>query len=235
MKTSFALEMGTDSIGWSVLDIDSNNEPVRIVDAGVRIFSDGREPKSGASLAEGRRVARGMSRRRERYKARRKAVLRTLTAYGLMPDDRAARLALVAETNDRQFASIAQDVYALRARALSEKLEPHFIGRALFHLNQRRGFKSNRKTDSRDNEQGMIAKGIAELEARLNGRTLGQYLYEKRGTDPKRRGQVRVRPHMEVNEKGATSPPMGFIRSAPCWKRSSMRSGRRRRRFIPIF
>lgn len=205
-----AFDIGTNSIGWGVLDLNAEKVPVGVVDAGVRIYSDGREPKSGASLAEGRRVARGMARRRDRYKARRKAVIRTLIEYGLMPDDPAARRALVAETNDKKSGFVPADVYALRARALSEKLPLHHFGRALFHLNQRRGFKSNRKADSRDNEQGMIATGIAELEARLAGRTLGQYLHDMRGTDPHARGQVRVRPHMALNEKGREVAVYGF-------------------------
>ncbi|ODT66196.1 MAG: type II CRISPR RNA-guided endonuclease Cas9 [Pelagibacterium sp. SCN 63-23] len=210
MAKSFAFDMGTNSIGWAVLGLDSAGDPDSIEGAGVRIFSDGREPKSGASLAEGRRIARGMSRRRERYKARRKALIRTLGDYGLMPLERAARRALVAETNDRSFGLVAQDVYALRARALVEKLPPYHLGRALFHLNQRRGFKSNRKTDGRDNELGMIATGIAALDAQLNGRTLGQYLHEMRGADPRQRGQVRVRPHLEINDKGREIAAYGF-------------------------
>src|SRR5690606_24944377 len=101
--------------------------------AGVRIFSDGREAKSGNSLAEGRRLVRAMARRRDRYKRRRKAVLRTLTEYGLMPRDPQARAALVAETNDAKSEEQANDVYALRARALDQKLPLFHIGRALFH------------------------------------------------------------------------------------------------------
>ena len=151
---TFAFDLGTNSIGWAVLRLDHSDEPASIVDAGTRIYADGREPKSGTSLAEGRRTARGMSRRRDRYKRRRRVVLNTLIEYGLMPDTEEARKALVAETNDKRFGEIAGDVYTLRARALREKLPAYQLGRALFHLNQRRGFKSNRKTDSRDNEQG---------------------------------------------------------------------------------
>lgn len=87
MQKSFAFDIGTNSIGWCVLELDALNDPIHIIDAGVRIFSDGREPKSGASLAEGRRLARGMARRRDRYKRRRKAVIRTLIEYGLMPGE----------------------------------------------------------------------------------------------------------------------------------------------------
>ena len=41
----------------------------------------------------------------------------------------------------------------LRARGLDENLAPHELGRALFHLNQRRGFKSNRRADRRADGQ----------------------------------------------------------------------------------
>lgn len=196
MDNLLAFDLGTNSLGWCVFGIDSTRGPVSILQAGVRIFSDGREPKSGNSLAEGRRVARGMARRRDRYKRRRKAVLRTLTEYGLMPADPRARADLVAETNDAAPGAVARDVYALRARALDEKLPLHHLGRALFHLQQRRGFKSNRKADRKDNEKGAIAVGADRLDIamkREGARTLGEFLARRRGSDPANWGNVRVR------------------------------------------
>lgn len=207
--SAFSFDIGTNSIGWAVLRLDEHGEPYRIIDAGVRIYSDGREPKSGTSLAEGRRVARGMARRRDRYKRRRRAVLNTLAEYGLMPDTAEARRALVAETNDRKAGTIAADVYALRARALDEKLPLPHLGRALFHLNQRRGFKSNRKTDRRDNDQGKIAAGISRLDARLReagARTLGEFLHMQRLGG----GWVRVRPSRIPAGEGKEEEGYGF-------------------------
>lgn len=183
----FSFDMGTNSLGWCVLRLDAKGQPDKIADAGVRIFSDGREPKSGNSLAEGRRVARGMARRRDRYKRRRKAVIRTLVEYGLMPADAHARKALLAETNDRSpkdaVGRALTDVYNLRARALDEELPLFHIGRALFHLNQRRGFKSNRKADKRSNEKGAIELGANRLREKMDeagARTLGQFLAKRR-------------------------------------------------------
>lgn len=184
---SFAFDLGSNSLGWCVLGLDAKGVPDRIVDGGVRIFSDGREPKSGNSLAEGRRTARGMARRRDRYKRRRNAVLRTLTEYGLMPAEPRARQALLAETNDRSPKETVEralaDVYNLRARALSEKLPLHHVGRALFHLNQRRGFKSNRKADRKSNEKGAIEIGAIRLQQKMTeagARTLGHFLAMRR-------------------------------------------------------
>lgn len=159
------LDVGTNSIGWSLIEDDA-----RIIDIGVRIFSDGRDPQSGTSLAVDRREARSARRRRDRYIGRRSAFLEALVAHGLMPAD-ADEAKLVA----------ALDPYVLRAKALDEKLTPHEIGRALFHLNQRRGFKSNRKAERKtnDSEDGKIASGARALDqamAEEGADTLGQFL-----------------------------------------------------------
>jgi CRISPR-associated endonuclease Csn1 len=208
-NVQFAFDIGTNSIGWTVFALTWRGEPYRLIDAGVRIYSDGREPKSGTSLAEGRRVARGMARRRDRYKRRRRAVLNTLAEYGLMPNTVEARRALVAETNDRKAGEIAANVYALRARALDEKLPLHHLGRALFHLNQRRGFKSNRKTDRRDNDQGKIAAGISRLGEAIaaeGARTLGEFLHMQRSSGR----WVRVRPSRIAVGGGKEEEGYGF-------------------------
>ncbi|MCP3736578.1 type II CRISPR RNA-guided endonuclease Cas9 [Sphingomonas sp. RP10(2022)] len=159
------LDIGTNSIGWCLIEDD-----VRIVAIGSRIFSDGRDPKSGASLAVDRRAARAMRRRRDRYLRRRSVFLENLIRFGLMPAD-VDEAKLLAE----------RDPYDLRARALHERLEPGEIGRALFHLNQRRGFQSNRKAErgQKDSEDGKIASGARELDqamAEAGADTLGQFL-----------------------------------------------------------
>jgi len=175
------LDIGTNSIGWCLIKDDN-----RILGIGVRIFADGRDAKSGASLAVDRRAARSMRRRRDRYLGRRSAFLKALIEHGLMPAD-ADEAKLVAE----------RDPYELRARALHQRLEPHEIGRALFHLNQRRGFKSNRKAERRqkDNDEGKIASGAKALDramAEAGADTLGQFLA---GRDEKR-----VRMHGESQQ-----------------------------------
>ena len=76
------LDIGTNSIGWCLIEDDRH-----IVDIGVRIFSDGRDPQSGTSLAVDRRKARSARRRRDRYIGRRSAFLEALVEHGLMPAD----------------------------------------------------------------------------------------------------------------------------------------------------
>ena len=46
-------------------------------------------------------------------------------------------------------------------------MNPHELGRALFHLNQRRGFKSNRKADQDSGESGVIKEASEALEAQM--------------------------------------------------------------------
>ncbi|MPT47923.1 MAG: type II CRISPR RNA-guided endonuclease Cas9 [Sphingobium sp.] len=160
------LDIGSNSIGWCLIDDKEGN----IVDIGVRIFPNGRDPQSGTSLAVDRREARSARRRRDRYLGRRSAFFDTLVAHGLMP----------ADTDEARLIA-AKDPYDVRARALNEKLTPHEIGRALFHLNQRRGFISNRKAErkSADNEDGKIATGAQALDHAMTeagADTLGQFL-----------------------------------------------------------
>ncbi len=180
MTRELGIDVGTNSIGWCLIGDG------RIVDIGVRIFGDGRDPKSGASLAVDRRVARAMRRRRDRYLGRRAALLGKLIELGLMPGDRPDpsirhRRRLQALPNDAARALADLDPYELRRRALAERLDPHEIGRALFALGQRRGFRSNRKADRRrnDKEDGKIATGAQALDSALDGRTLGTFLADR--------------------------------------------------------
>src|SRR5690606_33947401 len=110
---------------------------------------------------------------RDRFVLRREALITALIEAGLMPADEMQRKALA-----------DLDPYQLRARGLDEKLTPHEFGRAIFHLHQRRGFKSNRKTDRKtnDKDQGKIAAASAALAKKFqdeNARTFGEFLWRR--------------------------------------------------------
>jgi len=142
------LDLGTNSIGWAMLSLNENGEPQKILDAGVRIFSDGRDPQSKEPLAVARRIARGARRRRDRYLSRRKTLMNYLIQIGLMPENELERKKLE-----------LLNPYQLRSEALERQLLPQELARAIFHLNQRRGFKSNRKEINQD-----AAKAVDEEE-----------------------------------------------------------------------
>tara|TARA_R100000365_G_C2748524_1_gene80334 strand:- start:7807 stop:11025 length:3219 start_codon:yes stop_codon:yes gene_type:complete len=121
-----------------------------------------------------------MRRNRDRYLQRREDFLGALVGFGLMPADETERKTLENPTGRKRNQDIEIrknfDPWCLRARALNEPLTPFQIGRALFHLQQRRGFKSNRKAD-KEAKDGKISKGAAETLMRMqekNARTLGE-------------------------------------------------------------
>jgi len=183
------LNIGTTSIGWCLYDGN------RIRDIGVRVFPDGRDPKSRASLGVARRDARVMRRQRDRYVRRRSAMLDALVDTGLMPAD-----------NQDAKALAGLDPYALRAAALDGPLSPNHLGRALFHLNQRRGFKPNRKAERKfgDSKEGYKnADGAKALDAAMEAagaRTYGEFLY-KRGGNPNDQNAIPAK-RVRVREAG---------------------------------
>jgi CRISPR-associated endonuclease Csn1 len=169
------LDLGPNSIGWALVkDDEEHAQNSEIVDIGVRVFPEGVDAFDTAkerSRNEDRRIARAMRRQIRRRAERRRALAEALIDVGLWPAGSASQAAL-----------LACDPYELRARALTERLEPHEIGRVLLHLNRRRGFLSNRKTDRGDKEaQGMHAEINQNEEARQAGgfETIGAYLASK--------------------------------------------------------
>lgn len=180
MTWRLGLDIGTNSIGWAVLSVQGSMgamQPTGIVASGVRIFSDGRNPKDGQSLAIARRGPRQQRRMRDRYLRRRGHFMEALIRHALMPDDAGDRKELEKE-----------DPWLLRVKALDEKISPYQLGRALFHLQQRRGFKSNRKTDGGgEDEAGKIKlasdAAVTAME-KTGARTFGELLATPRLSNP---------------------------------------------------
>ena len=154
------IDLGNNSLGWFTVDLEKCDErfsPKKMRRGGVRIFPDGRDPQSGTSNAVDRRMARGARKRRDRFVERRKELIAALIKHGLFPNDARERKALG-----------KLDPYALRKAALTDALPAHHVGRAIFHLNQRRGFQSNRKTDSKQSEDGAIKQAASKLKAQMD-------------------------------------------------------------------
>ncbi len=191
----FSFDLGTHSIGWAVFELSGaiTESPTTraLLDTGVRIFDDSRDGTQ-TPLGEQRRGARSARRRRDRFIQRRQRVIAMLVDFGLLPN----------EANKRKRLS-ELDPYQLRAAALDQRLDPHELGRVLLHLNQRRGFKSNRKADGKDarEEQGKIAtaaKVLSEKMSAAGARTLGEFLWQRHGgsdgkATPRTRQSVRIR------------------------------------------
>lgn len=168
---TLGIDIGTNSIGWALVE-EHDQDGGSVIDMGVRVFPEGvdRDQNGGEkSKNETRRVARSSRRQIARRSKRKKRLKKLLSQHGLYPVDIKDRKEL-----------LEKDPYLLRERALNEPLSLHEIGRALTHLNQRRGFKSNRKTDkSQKKQKSKILNEINELAARMHEggfETLGEYL-----------------------------------------------------------
>jgi len=171
MRYRLALDLGSTSLGWAMVRLDAASNPCAVIKAGVRIFSDGRNPKDGTSLAVTRREARAMRRRRDRLLKRKARMSALLVQYGFFPTDEKLRKELV-----------TLNPYLLRAKGLDAALTPAEFARALFHINQRRGFKSNRKTDKKENDAGALKTAISKLRqdmAATGCRTVGEWLHKR--------------------------------------------------------
>ncbi len=165
MKYRLGLDMGATSIGWSVFDVESQT----LINAGVRIFDDGRDNKSKASLCVKRRTARSARRLTNRKHIQMQNLLKVLTDCGLFPSDTSSRQELK-----------KLNPYQLRKQALDKQLQPYEIGRCFLQLAERKGFRSNRK-DNRE-EGGKLKQGYTELKEKIkeeNARTYGEFLYNQ--------------------------------------------------------
>ncbi|MEP9411157.1 MAG: hypothetical protein HRF42_07085 [Candidatus Brocadia sp.] len=167
---TLGIDMGTNSIGWTIIEHDDDRQPSGLIACGTRIFQEAVDAKLRIPKNQARRAARAARRLIARRKMRLNNVLTLLSKHGLLPHDTNGREKLFA---DNKFF----DPYQLRKRTLDHKLMPYELGRVLYHLAHRRGFKSNRKVSSKDN--GKVKSSISSLHNEIKNsccRTLGEYL-----------------------------------------------------------
>lgn len=196
MRT-LGLDLGTNSIGWAVLDT-SCAEP--IVAKGVQIFDKGvgEEKNNEFSLASKRTVYRAARKGKRRRKLRKMLTLQVLVDQGMCPGltsddikrwkeekvyprhpDFLAWLSTKAATADQQ----PEDPYTYRALCAATPLDltiaenRYKLGRAFYHLAQRRGYKSNRV--SGEDKDGAVEGKIRELNEKRGSKTLGQFFHDE--------------------------------------------------------
>ena len=59
MKKILGLDAGTNSLGWSIIEFNDEEQPQKILDCGVRIFQEVTEDKTKVPKNQKRREARG--------------------------------------------------------------------------------------------------------------------------------------------------------------------------------
>lgn len=181
MAKVLGLDLGTNSIGWALLESteDRGNDFTGLIDCGVRIFQEGVDRSTtGAELSKNaqRRAARGSRKLHKRRNQRRNALKNLLVEHHLLPSDEAV-WQKVMQKNPYEIRSKLLCIKQDNIEKQSDTTVLFSLGRALYHINQRRGFKSNRKSGQSD---GKVATALSELQQQIdagNFQTLGQYLY----------------------------------------------------------
>lgn len=153
LKYVVGLDIGITSVGWATLLLDSQDEPVRILDLNSRIFDKAEVPKTGASLAAPRRMARGVRRRLRRRKFRLHRVRQYILRHHIL--DKVGLECLYKPKTDI-------DIFALRTAGLDRQLKPEEWARILLYMAKHRGFKSNRKSTADETADGDMLKAIQQ-------------------------------------------------------------------------
>lgn len=198
-KRILGLDTGTNSLGWAIVDHEENGQ-YTLIDKGVIIFQEGVKIEKGieSSKAAERTGHRALRRQYFRRRLRKIEVLKVLIKYNLCPaltseDLELWKMRKIYPKKDEfmqwQRTSDNDDVnpYHSRYVCINQKLnfdiqeDRYTLGRAIYHMAQRRGFLSNRLDTTEEQENGAVKNGIADLnkEMEANGCTyLGEYFYK---------------------------------------------------------
>ncbi|MFH0909449.1 MAG: type II CRISPR RNA-guided endonuclease Cas9 [bacterium] len=196
MRT-LGLDLGTNSIGWAL--IETNGSKTTLLTKGVHLFEKGvGENQTGEySLAAERTQFRAARRLKMRRKWRKQITLRVLIEHGYCPgigweDVRRWRDEKIFPPSPefrqwlqtKEFTADGKPAgpYYYRWLAATQTLDltqadnRYRLGRAFYHLAQRRGYQSNRV--SGEEREGDVMGAIEKVDVQRGARTLGQYYYE---------------------------------------------------------
>ena len=162
MKKILGLDLGTNSIGWAVVnEAEKPEEKSSIVKLGVRVnpltvdeLSNFEKGKSITTNAD-RTLKRSMRRNLQRYKLRRENLIEVLKESDFIDDE-----TILSENGNKT----TFETYRLRAKAATEEISLMELARVLLMINKKRGYKSSRKAKS--TEEGQLIDGM-EIAKRL--------------------------------------------------------------------
>lgn len=196
MERILGIDTGTNSLGWAI--VEKENGLTKLIAKGTHIFSEGVKIEKGieSSKAAERTEHRSLRKRYWRRKVRKIRLLTILSDNHFCPPLNKEHLRLWRlkglyptdelfmdwqRTEDK--ANI--NPYKFRFICLTQKLDltdltqRYILGRALYHLNQRRGFLSNRKDATKESE-GIVKENINALSDDMKKKGcnyLGEYFY----------------------------------------------------------
>lgn len=166
-KYAIGLDVGI-GIGWSIVLLNKREEPAMLYDFGVHCFDKSENPKNNETLNVARRAARSSRRIIRRRRLRKKEIKEILRKHNIIDD-----MSFCNEEN--------VDPYELRFLALERVLSRDELATVLIHISQRRGFKSNRTHDRKNEEDGKVLDAVKNNESLLSEkgyRTVGEMLYK---------------------------------------------------------
>lgn len=171
-KKVLGLDLGVSSIGWAIVELDEKNINNKILGLGSRVIPLSPDEKDQFEKGNAQTKNRDRTQQRTarktnfRYKLRREYLATILKQNSMMP------------TADL-YALNSLELYGIRAKAVTEKIELKELGRLFLLLNQKRGYRGSMKEKVVDEKkQGDYLKSIKEREDKLNGRTIGQFFYD---------------------------------------------------------
>lgn len=176
MKNILGLDLGVGSIGWSLIQADDDGNPHSILGIGSRIVplstDDSNEFSSGNAISKNQKRTQKRTTRKgyDRYQLRRQNLTDELRRLGMLPDERLIKLPVL-------------DLWQLRADAATpgKQLTLPEIGRILYHINQKRGYRHSKADGGEDKNQREYVQAINNRFAiiKAEDKTIGQYFAGK--------------------------------------------------------
>ena len=198
-KRILGIDTGTNSLGWAVVDKNDDGS-YTLINKGSLIFQEGVKVEKGieSSKAADRTSHRALRKQYFRRRLRKIEVLKVLIELDwcpyLSPEALHQWHVMKKYPMDDAFISwqrtndnFEENPYYYRHLCLHEKLDlkekadRYVLGRAMYHLAQRRGFLSNRLEQSDDDETGKVKEAISSLSKRMSDagcEFLGDYFYK---------------------------------------------------------
>jgi CRISPR-associated endonuclease Csn1 len=163
MSYTLGIDVGIASIGFAGINMSDK----KILFCGSHIFKAAEEPKTGASLALSRRMARGSRRVIHRRRSRKLALLKLLEDNGF-------------KTPQIVYKHQKTNVWQSRIDCHHQILSENDFARVLYHIAGHRGFQSNRKRPKPNDTEGKKAPtgaiALAENLEKSSLPTIGYYL-----------------------------------------------------------
>lgn len=174
-KNILGLDLGTTSIGFAqVIEDENDYSQSEIKRIGVRVNPLTTEEQTNfekgkpVSVNADRTLKRGARRNLDRYQDRRENLIEALLESNIITKE-----TVLAENGKNS----THSTYALRAKAINERIEKEEFARVLLAINKKRGYKSSRKAKSEEEGQAIDGMEIAKKLYEEN-LTPGQLVYQ---------------------------------------------------------